>query len=36
LDGLELRDVIDDVATDVANLRGGRIDAKMEERYPGW
>jgi ADP-ribosylglycohydrolase/protein-tyrosine phosphatase len=37
LDELELRDVIDEMARDVAKLRGGQFDAEKEKaRYPGW
>jgi ADP-ribosyl-[dinitrogen reductase] hydrolase len=37
LDQLELRDTIETVARDVANLRGGQFDAGKENaRYPGW
>jgi ADP-ribosyl-[dinitrogen reductase] hydrolase len=36
LDQLELRDVIDEVARDVASLRSGQGTGGMEARYPGW
>jgi hypothetical protein len=36
LDDLELRDVIEEVGRDLAQLRAGRVDDRMSSRYPGW
>ena len=36
LDDLELRDVVEEVGRDLAQLRAGRVDERMSSRYPGW